>query len=1106
MALAAFAAAPASRSFDLPAGDAASTLRQFSAQAEVQVLYPPEQVKNIRTNAVRGEFTAPQALEAMLAGTALMVLRDEKTGALGVRRAPVAPPKAEAARAEPAPGVRAANRSSRAAADTVTLSPFEVRTDRDTSYGALNSNSISTFNMELLKTPVAADIFTEQFMQDVATTTVQDLLNGYGAGAGQVVATPDVDANNNQPGDRFSVTQVGSRGLTAGATRRDGFNASPTRSGATDTFDTERVDVIKGANALLFGASGAGGFTNTGSKQARFGSDRSPNTFVNTESRIDQYGSKRWVFDVNFGVTDLAFRFTVLDEDQHHRRLYIGSKTRGFYGTLSAKLPFHTALRLTARRTDNDRIIPTRVDNLSFTNATRDPRHNFSLMYLLATDQAGATNPKTGAAYPAGAIVNGKLDWYNASSWSGWSQSEDITNETYTITVDTVWAKWLATSLGAMFEHTKSQRGADGGSLLAPRAFNTSNPFLNGEWAAGSSFRMGRTAGKQQAYRANAVLTNDLFRNRAKSQTVLGYDLNISGSGNTVYRYYEADANFRVYDLTNPRPAAAGGTSGANQLGRVELPTLYWSVNDGPQKKPYFRNGSRQITVNGRNYVLLQANPRNPAFETPLNPLGLAALVPAFAGLNNGDNFSHYADVNKDWGLYGANYTRWFDDRFTSFFGYRLSGTFSRRANNALTGTQGWTDLVNENSSFNFGLTYRIRPWLYSYYNVGQTFNPNGTNDPYGNPTKDNQGFSQEIGLKYEPLGGRVSGSITYYRASSNPEGFNVGGQDIINPAGINEALNAARRGSYVSLDKESRGLEIIVTAAPTRNWRSRLGFTQQGGVIRNSTAYPLLWNDEFYYNRATGGVTYSDGTPFIVPTDAAGVAAVNSTSTLRTPVVGTTNTQLTVAMMSDPTSDYYAYGKGGTTQVNGRIANNSVLFRALRWFQTPAGLQARTLRSGRPISEIPYFYNDPGGLKGVIQSSVAGEPTIGHPRYRFVWTNTCDLTASWFRGFTLGGTIRWDIDKRTGSWFSEPDGKGGSIRKIYREANVSPQVSSFLTYRRKLGRYGFRTQVNINNMFNRYKVDLRPASGTGFTVEDAINATLVGEPRQYVWTTSMSF
>jgi hypothetical protein len=47
---------------------------------------------------------------------------------------------------------------------------------------------------------------------------------------------------------------------------------------------------------------------------------------------------------------------------------------------------------------------------------------------------------------------------------------------------------------------------------------------------------------------------------------------------------------------------------------------------------------------------------------------------------------------------------------------------------------------------------------------------------------------------------------------------------------------------------------------------------------------------------------------------------------------------------------------------------------------------------------------------------------------------------------------------------------------------------------------------MNVNNLFNKYKVDLRPSRATGFTVENAIGATFVGEPRQYVWTNSVSF
>src|SRR5215510_3521200 len=66
-----------------------------------------------------------------------------------------------------------------ATTEKIELSPFEVRTDRDTSYGALNSNSVTRFNTELDKVPISADIFTEQFMTDVGATSINELLSTY---------------------------------------------------------------------------------------------------------------------------------------------------------------------------------------------------------------------------------------------------------------------------------------------------------------------------------------------------------------------------------------------------------------------------------------------------------------------------------------------------------------------------------------------------------------------------------------------------------------------------------------------------------------------------------------------------------------------------------------------------------------------------------------------------------------------------------------------------------------------------------------------------------------------------------------------------------------
>ncbi|MBI4662434.1 MAG: TonB-dependent receptor [Verrucomicrobia bacterium] len=84
---AARAAAPtAKRSYDIASGDAATTLRQFVEQSGEQVIYVVPKVRGVKTNPVKGELTAREALARMVADTDLGVVEDEKTGALMVNR------------------------------------------------------------------------------------------------------------------------------------------------------------------------------------------------------------------------------------------------------------------------------------------------------------------------------------------------------------------------------------------------------------------------------------------------------------------------------------------------------------------------------------------------------------------------------------------------------------------------------------------------------------------------------------------------------------------------------------------------------------------------------------------------------------------------------------------------------------------------------------------------------------------------------------------------------------------------------------------------------------------------------------------------------------
>ena len=63
----------ARRPYDLPAGDAEEMLKQFAEQSGKGVLFSTGAFQGIRTKAVKGQFTAKEAIELMTAETALVL-------------------------------------------------------------------------------------------------------------------------------------------------------------------------------------------------------------------------------------------------------------------------------------------------------------------------------------------------------------------------------------------------------------------------------------------------------------------------------------------------------------------------------------------------------------------------------------------------------------------------------------------------------------------------------------------------------------------------------------------------------------------------------------------------------------------------------------------------------------------------------------------------------------------------------------------------------------------------------------------------------------------------------------------------------------------------
>jgi catecholate siderophore receptor len=88
-------------------------------------------------------------------------------------------------------------------------------------------------------------------------------------------------------------------------------------------YNVEQVEILKGANALLFGRGGTGGLINRVSKNAKIGQ-----TFGGLESGVDSFGGADVSLDGNIEVSDtIAFRINFhADSLANHRDMFDGDR------------------------------------------------------------------------------------------------------------------------------------------------------------------------------------------------------------------------------------------------------------------------------------------------------------------------------------------------------------------------------------------------------------------------------------------------------------------------------------------------------------------------------------------------------------------------------------------------------------------------------------------------------------------------------------------------------------------------------------------------------------------------------------------------------------
>ena len=172
----------------------------------------------------------------------------------------------------------------------IRLSTFVVRTDQDRGYQAADAGSGGRVDLPLKLTASATSAFTKEFLEDWNVSDMREAFR----------YAMNVDAGNlAQMGTPYGEFEFNFRGVGSSGNY-------PTRNyflfyGNSDSYNTERFEMSRGPNSILFGDGQIGGVATTATKVPRL--DRN---FYSLSTRVDNWGGIRATLDANHRVGDMT--------------------------------------------------------------------------------------------------------------------------------------------------------------------------------------------------------------------------------------------------------------------------------------------------------------------------------------------------------------------------------------------------------------------------------------------------------------------------------------------------------------------------------------------------------------------------------------------------------------------------------------------------------------------------------------------------------------------------------------------------------------------------------------------------------------------------------
>ncbi len=343
------------------------TLKAASTQGEFHLLYASRVVEGVETDAVRGRYSPQGVLERMLEGTPVVAVLDSQTQAFIIKARPDGSksqgPESNTSKLTTnshsqsmtkfsnrlsllnktlTPMLAAAAMSpvfaqENAEEEVFTLSPFTIDASSDQGYRATSTLAGTRLKTDLKDVGAAIEVLTEEFMEDIGATSVEDALmyttNGEVGGVHGNFTNPTID--DGRPSDLSSMTNPQSntriRGLSGASLSRDYFLTGI----GSDGYNVERTVINRGPNSILFGVASPGGVVVSRLKKAGLHRD-----FGEISIRIGERGSSRSTFDFNQVLLEdrLAIRVAGLYDETQYKQRPAFERDKRLYGSFQGVL------------------------------------------------------------------------------------------------------------------------------------------------------------------------------------------------------------------------------------------------------------------------------------------------------------------------------------------------------------------------------------------------------------------------------------------------------------------------------------------------------------------------------------------------------------------------------------------------------------------------------------------------------------------------------------------------------------------------------------------------------------------------------------------------